>query len=174
MTVVTEADVLRRVRALSGTPWQHAERLERALAAIVGETRRGARIELGIEITALRRRLAQLFGERHGWRHSRADFAPAVLARRGLYDGHGRRLGSWPVSLIDHPYFFRTSDRRAAGLAAHLYGPSPAMRTEIALWAPRNRLRAVFPNDFPSWWVPGGTSLCVYLPAEEADMPDGR
>lgn len=174
MTVSTEADVRRRIATLVGTPGQLAERLEDALTSIARETRRGARIELGIEITALRHRLAQQFAERHGWRHSRAKFTPTVLARRGMWDGGGRGLETWPYHLIDHPYFFRTPDRRAAGLAAHLYGPTPDTRGQIVVWAAQNRLLATFPTDFPSWWAPGGTTLCVYIPAKEQRTPPDR
>ena len=166
MTVSMEA-ALRRVRA---TPEHLINRLDAALVSTAWTKLLAARLALGIEITALRRRLAQLFAEQHGWKHSHARFSTAVLARRGMWDGHGRGLETWPYRLIDHPYFFRTPDRRAAALAAHLYGASADTREEAAAWAAQDHLRIVFPTDFPSWWVPGGTTMCVYLPAEEERM----
>lgn len=41
------------------------------------------------DIVALQRQLALLFGERRGWRLSRSDFSPTVLAREGVFDGRG-------------------------------------------------------------------------------------
>ena len=154
----------------TGPPEHLIDRLDAALASTARTKLFAARVAQGIEITALRRRLAQLFAEQHGWKHSHARFSTAVLARRGMWDGHGRGLETWPYRLIDHPYFFRTPDRRAAALAAHLYGASADTREEAAARAAQDHLRVVFPTDFPSWWVPGGTTLCVYLPAEEERM----
>ncbi|MGE3405076.1 MAG: hypothetical protein AB7K63_20990 [Vicinamibacterales bacterium] len=171
MTVVTEADVIRHARTISGTPWQLAARLSEALVTHARAPHRAARIEADIELTALRLRLAQQFGDRHGWRCSSADFSPAVLARRGVWDGRGDGLGAWNYRLIDHPYFFRTPDRRAAAVAAHLYDNPARVRAEIDAMAARHRLRASFPGDFPSWWVPEATSLCLYVPAGGPPMP---
>jgi hypothetical protein len=170
MGVVIETDAACRLSNLSSTPWQLAERLSDALARCGREQRRGARLELQTEINALRDRLARLFAERHGWKHSSAQFAPRVLARRGMHDGRGQYFETWPRHLADHPYVFRTPDRRAAALAAHLYGRPLAQQQEMRNWAAHNRLRVEFPTDFPSWWVPEATTLCVYLPAEEAYM----
>ena len=168
MTVSMEA-ALRRVRAMPASAEHLIDRLDAALVSTARTKLFAARLAQGIEITALRRRLAQLFAEQHGWKHhSHARFSTAVLARRGMRDGHG--LETWPYRLIDHPYFFRTPDRRAAALAAHPYGASADTREEAAAWAAQSQLRVVFPTDFPSWWVPGGTTLCVYLPAEEERM----
>ena len=169
MPFVTEADIDRRARTLFGSPWQLADQLEHALTRLARHTGRSEEIELGIEIAALRQRLAAEFAQRNGWRRSGAIFTPAVLARRGVWDGHGRGLNAWTYRLIDHPYFFRTADRRAAALAAHLYDPSPRTRHEIETWSARHGLRPEWPLDYPSWWVPGGTSLCVYRPRAGRD-----
>jgi hypothetical protein len=169
MRVVIQTDAAHRLSDLSSTPWQLAERLSDTLVLCAREQRRGARLELQTEINALRHRLARLFAERHGWKASRAEFTPRVLARRGIHDGRGRYFETWPRHLADHPYVFRTPDRRAAALAAHFYGRSLAQQ-EIRNWAAQNRLRVEFPTDFPSWWVPEATTLCVYLPAEEAHI----
>lgn len=171
MSMVTETETSDRLDAVPGTPWELANRLSDALARSSREQRRGAKLELQTDITALRDRLARLFAERHGWKHSRAQFAPRVLAHRGMHDGRGRYFESWPRPFVDHPYFFRTLDRRAAALAAHLYSKSLSLCDESRDWAARHRLLVDFPTDFPSWWVPESTTLCVYPPANEAQMP---
>ena len=169
MAVPMAVALCRRANPLSGSPDQLSGRLDEALVSNARASARGAKSERGYEIEALRHRLVELFAERHGWRPSRAEFTPAVLARSVGHGGRDRR--AWPYHMIDHPYYFRTPHRRAAALAAHLFGMSPQTQQLICEWAERAHLRVMFPTDFPSWWVPGGTTLCVYLPAEEARMP---
>ena len=61
--------------------------------------------------------------------------------------------------------------RESVRLAAHVSGrPHLAIIETRTQYNVFNHLRIVFPTDFPSWWVPGGTTLCVYLPAEEERM----
>jgi len=161
------AEPLRRQISTDTAAAQLAEQLDEALVSIGRTTSYGARAERQCEIATLRRRLAQMFGERHGWRDTRAEFGPAVLARRGMAVSDPSCRSAWPYPLIDHPDFFRTADRRAVALAAHLYGTSPGKRNDAATWAAQHHLRVEFPTDFPSWWVPGGTTLCIYLPEKE-------
>jgi hypothetical protein len=116
------------------------------------------------ELRATRYRLAVLFGERHGWRLSRSDFSPSVLARRGLFNGRGYRFDPWPRSLVDHGYFYR-KDRKAAAVAAHLYGCfDAAKRQDTGATAALYGLRVTWPEDFPSWYLPGRTTLVVCTP----------
>jgi hypothetical protein len=108
------------------------------------------------DLRATRQRLAVLFGERHGWRLSRSDFSPSVLARRG-----------WPRELVDHGYFYR-KDRKAAAVAAHLYGTfDAAKRQDTEATAALYGLRVTWPEDFPSWYLPGRTTLIVCTPLAE-------
>ena len=167
MTFSMAEPLRRKISTVTPSAAQKAERLDEALVSIGRTTSHCAKAELRFEITRLRRRLAQMFGERHGWRYTRAEFAPAVLARRGMANSDRSCPSAWPYPLIDHPDFFRTADRRAVALAAHLFVTSPGKRNDAAAWAAQHHLRVEFPADFPSWWVPGGTTLCIYLPEKE-------
>ena len=116
---------------------------------------------------ATRQRLAVLFGERHGWHLSKSAFSPSVLARRGLFNGRGYHVDPWPRALIDHGYFYR-KDRKAAAVAAHLYGTfDAANRQDTEATAALYRLRVTWPEDFPSWYLPGRTTLIVCTPLAE-------
>ncbi len=136
--------------------------------ALIAETRTVPRLNaLQQELRTLQHRLAVLFGVIHGWTLSRSDFTSAVLARRGLFDGRGGRADPWPRDLVDHPFFYR-KDRMASAVAAHLYGTfDAARRRDITALAAAKGLRAAWPEDFPSWWVPGRTTLVVYTPLAE-------
>ena len=116
---------------------------------------------------ATRQWLAVLFGERHGWHLSKSAFSPSVLARRGLFNGRGYHVDPWPRALIDHGYFYR-KDRKAAAVAAHLYGTfDAANRQDTEATAALYGLRVTWPEDFPSWYLPGRTTLVVCTPLAE-------
>lgn len=116
------------------------------------------------DLRATRERLAVIFGERDGWRLSRSQFSPSVLARRGLFNGRGYHVDSWPRELVDHGYFYR-KDRMAAAVAAHLYGTfDAAKRQDTEATAALYGLRVSWPEDFPSWYLPGRTTLIVCTP----------
>jgi len=118
---------------------------------------------------ATRQRLAVLFGERHGWHLSKSAFSPSVLARRGLFNGRGYHVDPWPRALIDHGYFYR-KDRKAAAVAAHLYGTfDAANRQDTEATAALYGLRVTWPEDFPSWYLPGRTTLIVCTPLAEPE-----
>jgi hypothetical protein len=136
--------------------------------ALIAETRTVPRLNaLQQELRTLQQRLAVLFGAIHGWTLSRSDFTSAVLARRGLFDGRGCRADPWPRDLVDHPFFYR-KDRMASAVAAHVYGTFDAARQkDFAGLAAAKGLHAEWPEDFPSWWVPGRTTLVLYTPLAE-------
>ena len=116
------------------------------------------------DLQATRQRLAVLFGERHGWHLSKSAFSPSVLARGGLFNGRGYHVDPWPHELVDHGYFYR-KDRKAAAVAAHLYGDfDAAKRQDTEATAALHGLRATWPEDFPSWYLPGRTTLIVCTP----------
>lgn len=133
--------------------------------AMIAETKSVPRLNaLQQDLRTLQQRLAVLFGATRGWTLSRSDFTAAVLARRGLFDGRGTCADPWPRELIDHPFYYR-KDRMASAVAAHLYGTFDATkRQNIAALAELKGLRATWPEDFPSWWLPGRTTLVVYTP----------
>ena len=119
------------------------------------------------DLQATRQRLALLFGERHGWQLTRSGFSPSVLARRGLFNGRGYHVDPWPRELVDHGYFYR-KDRKAAAVAAHLYGTfDAAKRQDTEATAALYGLRVTWPEDFPSWYLPGRTTLIVCTPATD-------
>ena len=119
------------------------------------------------DLRATRQRLAMLFGERHGWRLSKSDFSPSVLARRGLFNGRGYHVDPWPRELVDHGYFYR-KDRKAAAVAAHLYGNfDAAKRQDTMATAALYGLCVTWLEDFPSWYLPGRTTLIVCTPRGE-------
>ena len=116
------------------------------------------------DLQATRQRLALLFGERHGWQPTGSGFSPSVLARRGLFNGRGYHVDPWPRELVDHGYFYR-KDRKAAAVAAHLYGDfDAAKRKDTEATAALYGLRVTWPEDFPSWYLPGRTTLIVCTP----------
>ena len=116
------------------------------------------------DLQATRQRLAVLFGERHGWHLTRSGFSPSVLARRGLFNGRGNHVDPWPRELVDHGYFYR-KDRKAAAVAAHLYGDfDAAKRHHTEATAALYGLRVTWPEDFPSWYLPARTTLIVCTP----------
>lgn len=119
------------------------------------------------DLQATRQRLAVLFGERHGWHLTRSGFSPSVLSRRGLFNGRGYHVDPWPHALVDHGYFYR-KDRKAAAVAAHLYGDfDAAKRQDTEATAALYGLRVTWPEDFPSWYLPGRTTLIVCTPLSE-------
>jgi len=119
------------------------------------------------DLHATRQRLAALFGERHGWHLSKSAFSPSVLARRGVFNGRGYHVDPWPRELVDHGYFYR-KDRMAAAVAAHLYGTfDAAKRQDTEATAALHGLRVSWPEDFPSWYLPGRTTLIVCTPLAE-------
>ena len=119
------------------------------------------------DLQATRQRLAVLFGERHGWHLSKSAFSPSVLARHGLFNGRGNHVDPWPRELVDHGYFY-CKDRKAAAVAAHLYGDfDAAKRHHTEATAALYGLRVTWPEDFPSWYLPGRTTLIVCTPLSE-------
>jgi len=160
------ADVRRVVRSLSDDVGTLIDELDAARHAIFTGVDLGAQRDPRILVRGLQHKLATIFGERRGWRLSASGFPPALLARRGVSTRTADAVaGGWTCAVADHPFFYRATDRRAAAVAAHLYEARD--RAAIRGWAAAHRLRVGFPTDFPSWWIPGGTTLCVYEPLDE-------
>lgn len=149
-----ERDVCQRAQELIGSPWKLAEQITFFL-------KQKPSPKNALEICALRLGLAKMFAADHNWKLSPSPFDIHVLAKQGVW---GMRQMERSIH-IDHAYYFRTSDRRAAGLAVHLYDNiNTHKQQEIRQWAGKNKLNAEYPTDFPSWWVPGSTTLVLYRP----------
>lgn len=124
---------------------------------------------LNVEHGDLRAALAIEFGRRHGWNRARSIFWNAgVLARRSTTASSIRTGESFGLEgdLFDHSYCYREASRpyRAAAIAAHLYNNSASKPGDLAEKANSLGLTLSWP-DFPSWWLPGSTSLALYVPA---------
>jgi len=114
------------------------------------------------DLDAARWRMAEAFGAQRGYRLG-SRFAPSVLARRGVSSRDYGEL--WESMFADHRYFYRTPNRHAAAVVAHLYDLDEETRQGAVDWAAGRCLKASFPA-FPSWWYPGRTTLVVFEPIE--------
>jgi len=121
-----------------------------------------ARAPLDFELICLRHALARAFGARHGLAPTSGPFSITALREGRKPGGWNSLQAAWDLHLTDHPTFYRTPDRRAAAVAAHLYGLTDETRWRCVAWAAAHRLDVAFPTDFPSWWYPGWTKLVVY------------
>jgi len=92
---------------------------------------------------------------------------PEALGGDGPVEGEDDIPDPWPRELVDHGYFYR-KDRKAAAVAAHLYGTFDAAKCQDAeATAALYGLRVTWPEDFPSWYLPGRTTLMVCTPLAE-------
>lgn len=112
-------------------------------------------------LTTLRRQLANEFGRRNGWELSQSQFAADTLQAGRIRDTKDSLFSLWPLDLIDHRFFYRHPDRRAAALVAHPYDVSLERRGLTAGVTNNFSLLVSFP-DFPSWWSPGCTTLVLF------------
>lgn len=87
-----------------------------------------------------------------GWSKAPKQFPLSALARMRIADE------DWKREFTDHRSFW-TLDGRPYAVAAHLYGCDDHVREAAEAWAASRGLRAAFPDDFPSWWYPGRTTL---------------
>lgn len=112
------------------------------------------------DISRLQYSLAVDFGLSRGWTLTLTDFSPAVLADRKAGGGHDDH-GCW--GFTDHTFWYRQG-RHAAAVATHPYAVDDRYRTEAARWASARKLSVTYPADFPSWWLPGRTTLVLFTP----------
>ena len=169
-------DIAKSANKLTGTAVEMAARLRDLIPSIEQlpsnaspAERRDHRLleeSRSLERRALKYRLAFDFGKQYGWKQSSREFTPMVLARGGVWDRecYGAR-GLWPREFADHPYFYRMG-RNAAALASHPYDVTKATKIAAKAWAEANGLTVAFPDDFPSWWFPGDTTLVVFTRAQ--------
>jgi hypothetical protein len=112
---------------------------------------------------AIERRLAIDYSAARGWTLSATSFGLGTLAlgkqhagSRPSDEGNGWFRGDIS-NCFDHPYWYRCN-RKAAAIAAHLYG-MPTCRCQCETVAARFGLIFEIP-DFPSWWNPGQLCWC--------------
>jgi hypothetical protein len=163
------ADVRPVTRSLSDDVDALVEELDDARRANFAGGTHGAPHGSPLLIRAVQHKLAALFGKRRGWQLSASGFPPAVL-ERGVSARATDPAEGWTRAAANHPVFYRAADRRAAAVAAHLYAAKDQDRVAIRIWAAAHRLTVTFPTNFPSWWIPGGMTLCVYEPLLEAKV----
>lgn len=107
--------------------------------------------------------LAIKFGERNGWQLTTWEFDLGTLSKGKVHAGSRSYMDRYYAAgnAFDHAYHYRNEDRRAVALACHLYGgPGVLKYCEEACrhWG----LTFETPQDYPSWWLPGSTTLIVY------------
>ncbi len=144
---------------LGGGQFDHTEESENAIEELKvsderGTVKRSREIEQG---------LATAFGQLHGWALSPTRFTLTQLAQQSNQRRH--RYVDDPNGVMDHPYYYRETQRpyRPAGLAAHLYN-WPYCGPHVEFYCLKIGLRYESIIDFPSWWVPGQTTLILYTP----------
>ena len=107
-------------------------------------------------------RVARAFGARYGLNLSPEPFKVEQLSR-GMCLRSKKTLTDFGHPHADHPFFFRYG-KRSWMVAAHLYDRDMAA---CEAWAASHGLQAQAVDDFPSWWLPGRTSMVIYFrPAE--------
>jgi hypothetical protein len=115
--------------------------------------------------------LATEFGQRQGWRY--IPHAPA-MSRIARFCGirAGARWDGWmdEPPRLDHPSFYEVG-RRLVAIASEPYGQTAEDDREANEWAAPRGLVFWRPADYPSWWNPGGTVLCVFARGVPAVLP---
>lgn len=117
------------------------------------------------KIAALRREVATEYGRRRGWKYvNRQGWAFNIDALAECKIWAGTRYGSngLDTRYMDHPYFYRYPDKRAAAIVAHPYG----IPADVARWAKSWNLSFKV-SGVPSWWNPGGTNTIEYTATPE-------
>jgi hypothetical protein len=96
--------------------------------------------------------LMRAYGDIRGWVAADSGFSVRDVARVSGADEE------WDREFADHKSFWLREGRPYA-VAAHLYGCDQDRKAAARAWAARRGLVASFPDDFPSWWLPGRTTL---------------
>ena len=160
--------------------WAAAHEILDCIDAMGCESSSGQRqSEVWIRAYARERRLhdslALEFGRRRGWRWSPA---PACSRIRRFFGGSvWEAVGSvWeafeeeaeriaPPPRYDHPSFYSAGGDLVA-VVSQPYDFSVEDRHEALEWARARGLAFWRLVDFPSWWYPGQTTLCVFARPE--------
>ncbi|MFT8243955.1 hypothetical protein [Roseomonas sp. BN140053] len=106
--------------------------------------------------TLAKRQLAHEFGRRHGWTWQHHDFSAEELTGRRQRYFYRRTM----PPRHDHGCGYLQRRARAATVIQP-YNVTDEHRAEMQRWADEHGLVLMFP-DFPSWWLPTHTTLCVF------------
>lgn len=133
----------------------------------VGPQRRTAR-----RIGELRHTAATLFGNFRNWRHSDRRFSPKTLAARKIHAASPYYDVNWRRGVLHNPNWYRTADRRAAGVVSHdsslrFLGDNSGRRL-LSDWCYSEGLQATFLDDVLSWWDPGYAVVVVIEPISKS------
>jgi hypothetical protein len=116
--------------------------------------------------------LACEFGRRFEWRH----IPDPDYARLEQFCGVCEDDGDNPERIMlppryDHPSFYAI-DSELVAITSQPYDFSAEDRREAWEWAGARGLAFWRPVDYPSWWYPGQTTLCVF--ARPDALPGGQ
>jgi hypothetical protein len=105
-----------------------------------------------------RKAIITAYAEARGWCLARTGFSLSRLAREEVLP---TQVLPYPRTFMDHVWHFRHgSGFHPAAIVAHPYAYlEQPVRDALVAWGTDNGLRIAFPDDFPSWWFPGETSL---------------
>lgn len=143
--------------------------MDESAVATGDQTRRLDVIRLWHRIDAGRQELARLFGAQYGWKRTLAHFSIEQLRDRKFSNKSRTNYHRAPFPLIDHEYWYRDAQGRAAALAFHSYNVErpgtvdQAARAKLAQEYAALGLRCTYP-DFPAWWYPGAATLVLVEP----------
>ena len=145
--------------------WQHADGIRENLDRINVRPRLPdhAWLPLQHEIDEHRRAIVRAYATARRWRVTNAYFSLDMLRtgrkqrRRG--DSFGREH-----AVLQHPYWFRVG-RVPAAIVVHPYDLDHQATVK---WAAARDLVLTVPDDFPSWWDPGWTTLVELRPANQS------
>lgn len=111
-----------------------------------------------LQVTYLRNMLRQTFITSRGWTKTRVHFDGPQLARGVLRTSRSYNGPFPPYS--DHSERYRIG-RRPAAIISQPYAVTDDKIREMRDWAAYHGLIFSTP-DFPSWWYPEETTLCVF------------
>lgn len=149
---------------------------------------------LQYETYCIQQAIATEYATRNGWRYinsypvnnvnsdtlvSLKDICrkdAAILSGRifncqALRERKKRRYGGYDIDgyYMDHPYFYKDHEGRAAAIIAHSYD-MPGIKPGAEKFAELKGLIISYP-DFPSWWYPGWTQIIQYTAiTKESDL----
>ena len=147
--------------------WEHADLIRENLDRINVRPKppEHSRLLLQHEIDERRLTIARAYATARGWRTTGTFFSLDMLRtgrkqrRKGeSFDSFGREH-----AMLDHPYWFKVGHVPAA-ILVHRYDLDHQAAVK---WATGRGLVLTVPEDFPSWWDPGWTTLVELRPADQ-------
>jgi hypothetical protein len=160
-----------------------------------GEKDRSAVHRLQYEIHCIQQAIATEYGRRNGLRYinsypvkyvqsdSLVSLNDIYIKEHSILGGRSfncqslrerkkrKSCGVWDIDgyYMDHPYFYKDHEDRAAAIIAHSYN-MPEIKPDAEKFAKEKELIISYP-DFPSWYYPGWTQIIQYTPyIQENDL----